>query len=298
MISRVLLPLDGTDSAVSLVPWLGFLLHQSHAETIVLRVVDVTAKGVLEGLAGVPAEMVHEAEQIVGNVVERLRAANVPARGLVESGKVTDRINDVVDQVSVSMIAMATRGRTGLDRWRKGSVTEAVLRTSQVPVLVLPWIDRAPPRDLAFEHLVVPVDGSDAALEIVPQLAELQRLFGSEITLISAVDNEEDNEKVRKAAGYVEVAKDVLQGHNLRCKAAIRQGDPAEAILAFCQESGADVIAMTTSGMSGIERMLLGSVTEKVLRHSTLPVLVVRDRASMAEQPASDRTPRSTRPPG
>ena len=81
---------------------------------------------------------------------------------------------------------------------------------------------------------------------------------------------------VRKAEEYLKKIEDQLKAKGFKVDAHVRYGDEAEEILDHISQKDVDLIAMTTHGRSGIKRFLLGSVAEKILRHSTKPIFLVR----------------------
>jgi nucleotide-binding universal stress UspA family protein len=174
---------------------------------------------------------------------------------------------------------MSTHGRTGLSRWVFGSVTEKVLRGSPVPVLAMPSFigmggDAFPTgaRELPFKKIIAPIAAAELSLEVLPSLAEFAGLFGAHVFLLNVCEEAQAAVPVHE----MRVAYDRLRKLGVKAEPLVKQGDAATQILEVCREKGADLIAMTTHGRSGIPRWMMGSVAEKVLRASNVPLLVVR----------------------
>ncbi len=143
-----------------------------------------------------------------------------------------------------------------------------------------------------FKHIVVPVDGSETAMQAVAKAAELAKAFDSKITLVSVVDNypftglggdyvfgqaEYLNAAKGNAQGALERAQAALTGYSLVCEQSVVEDHVIhDGILNTVQSTGADLIVMGSHGRHGIEKLLLGSVTLRVLGRSPVPVLVVR----------------------
>ena len=143
-----------------------------------------------------------------------------------------------------------------------------------------------------FKHIVVPVDGSDTAMRAVAKAAELAKAFDSKITLVSVVDNypftglggdyvfgqaEYLNAAKANAQSALERAHSALSGQSLVCEQSVVEDHVIhDGILNTVQAAGADLIVMGSHGRHGIEKLLLGSVTLRVLGRSPVPVLVVR----------------------
>lgn len=151
-----------------------------------------------------------------------------------------------------------------------------------------------------FEHLLVPLDQSVLAESALPYARALAERFGSRITLLSVISPpqtawvswmpdapefhiEAYRKTVRAAEVYLADLQRSLQAHGLTVGATTAEGESvADAILKVAAERDCSAIVMSTHGRSGVQRLLLGSVAERILRHAAVPVLLVR-RAAAAD---------------
>lgn len=262
MFERILIPLDGSPLAETILEDVARILHRRDAEVLLLRAV-----GYPVGRAGDP-EALAEAQAYARRMEERLAGQGARARGLVEIGSPAESILAAARREGADMIAMTTHGRSGLARWVFGSVAEKVIRASNVPVLVSRSFKGGRRRsgELAIRSILVPIDESELSLQVIPAAAELAKLFDSRVVIVNILE-----------LTPVRVAEDAARrfvGFGLDPEIRILEGDPAHTILDAARET--DLIAMCTHGRSGLSRWTLGSVTEKVLRHAEEPVLVVR----------------------
>jgi nucleotide-binding universal stress UspA family protein len=188
---------------------------------------------------------------------------------------------------------MATHGRSGAKRWLLGSVAEKVLRGTTNPLfLVRAAASKASPQRI-IDSIVVPLDGSPLAERILPTVSNWARALDVEVTLIRAFEfpasayygSEDDlpdydafREGARKeAADYLKEKEGALVREGVRTVSIqTLEGPAAVEIISFAQTAPRALIAMSTHGRSGVRRWMLGSVTEKVVRHGADPVLVVR----------------------
>jgi nucleotide-binding universal stress UspA family protein len=135
----------------------------------------------------------------------------------------------------------------------------------------------------------VALDGSPVAEAIVPFILEIAGPLDMEIVLVrvnrpvtpEVIEGSravfEDPEASRvDAEEYLAAVAVELRGKGVRVRTQVRRGQPAEEIVAAARETGADLIAMTTHGRSGLGRLLFGSVAEAALRESRLPVFLMR----------------------
>jgi nucleotide-binding universal stress UspA family protein len=143
-----------------------------------------------------------------------------------------------------------------------------------------------------FKQILVPVDGSSTALLALDKAIFLAKAFGSGITVIHVIDNYPfvgigadyalgQNEYLAAATTSANralaIAAEAVQAAGLTCQQKVIEGHVLhEGILEAATSLAADLIVMGSHGRHGIEKLLLGSVTQRVLSHTTLPVLVVR----------------------
>jgi nucleotide-binding universal stress UspA family protein len=211
-------------------------------------------------------------------------------------GLVADAILSCARDTGASLIVMTSHGRGPVHRAFLGSVTDEIVRSSPIPTLVTRPTEagtdsRAEP---ALSRLLVPLDGSPAAETVLGPAVELGRLLGAHFTLMQVI---EAAEAPRKGSGtaaeepQVQRARDYLAGVAWRLgKGSLDVGtrvvmgqQAAAAILSEAQ--GHDLIALATHGRGGWRRLLLGSVTDKVLRAASTPVLVFRPAETIAAMP-------------
>lgn len=132
-----------------------------------------------------------------------------------------------------------------------------------------------------YNKVLVPLDGSDIAEAILSQVEKLASKIGAQVILLevlpeSGVLPTTAHEEFSEARAYLDAIVQRLEGQGVKGTAAIRFGKPAEEIVDYAQTHDVDLIAMSTHGRSGVGRWVFGSVAEKVLRGTSLPILLVR----------------------
>jgi nucleotide-binding universal stress UspA family protein len=136
-----------------------------------------------------------------------------------------------------------------------------------------------------FEKILVPLDGSACAEDILPKVEKLATELKASIALLRVayahtfpgVDpTEAEVTVVREAEEYVHKIEERLKTKGFKVDSHVRYGDEAEEILDHAAQKDIDLIAMSTHGRGGVKRWLLGSVAEKLLRHSPKPIFLVR----------------------
>jgi len=135
------------------------------------------------------------------------------------------------------------------------------------------------------ERILVPLDGSECAEVVLPQVEKLAAALKAEIVFLrvalahtfpGADPTDAQVKVVREAEDYLQKWKERMSAKGLAAEVHVRYGNDAEEILDHAAQPDIDLIAMTTHGRSGVKRYLLGSVAEKVLRHSPKPVFLFR----------------------
>ena len=127
-----------------------------------------------------------------------------------------------------------------------------------------------------FRTLLVPINGSPPSSTAVPLAAILGRATGAEVLLLHVLEPGAGSEERALAVKHLAGVADELEASQLRAQTLVSQGDPAAQILQAAHEHHADLILMVTHGRTGWQRARLGSVTERVLRDSPVPVIALR----------------------
>jgi nucleotide-binding universal stress UspA family protein len=150
-----------------------------------------------------------------------------------------------------------------------------------------------------FQRIVVPLDGSTLAEQALPIAAHIARASGASLILLRVLITLADSdwrptrgipfdrrvitdEERAEAAAYLTQIEERTDLEGLGIVTVVAEGNAAEHILSLAQDQQADLIIMTSHGYTGFKRWVLGSVAEKVARHSTVPVLILRDTATLS----------------
>jgi len=295
-IETVLVATDGSDPADRAARHGIALAATTGADLHALAVVDEAARRVAEtALAESDADdvLTEAGEQAVASVADL--AADSPAAPSVTTavrpGTPHRVISEYADEHDVDVVVAGTEGRSGLDRVLLGSVAENVLRTSTRPVLVVPPGAGDPDADQTpYDELLVPTDGSDgaeAATEWAIGLAEhydapLHALFAADATPFPTTVRSQQLLDALDTAGNdaIEAVRQRGEAAGVDVVGAVGAGAPAPTILEFCEDEPIDLVVMGSHGRSGLDRFLLGSVTEHVVREGDVPVFCVPMRES------------------
>ncbi len=225
---------------------------------------------------------------------ERLQGegATVDARVLDDGARVTEGLVEYAGEVGADLIVMTSHGRSGLQRALWGSVADEMIRRTAVPVLVIhPDREEAPSATpLTVDHILVPLDGSPLAESVLGPTKELAAATGARITLTHVVPDlsylgprilgfrpDRLEPELDGALAYLEpLAADLRREGFDAAVHPVVGGEAAVSIASLAEELDAEVIAIATHGYGGAKRTLLGSVTDRLLAATNLPLLVVR----------------------
>jgi nucleotide-binding universal stress UspA family protein len=296
MFTKILIPLDGSKVAERVLPFAQILAGALKLPVELLEVVDISAMTahIANDKARYLDKMITEGERFSREYLEKTAAkfSGSQVSCTVQRGHAADLITERASAEPSTLIAMATHGRSGVNRWLLGSVAEKVLRGTKSPLfLVRAAFDNAPTA-VSLKTIVVPLDGSELAEAVLPTVTEVAKALNLEVVLCRAYElaasayygseaylpnYEEMTQQVRtEAEDYLREKAEALKGAGLaKVSVVVVEGSGAEQIIRYAREHHDALVAMSTHGRSGVGRWVLGSVTEKVVRHSDDPVLVV-----------------------
>lgn len=207
-------------------------------------------------------------------------------------GPIAEILEGYAQRNEIDLIVISSHGRGGLSRVSLGSVTDSLIRHTRIPVLVVkPAPSYLNPRAAdAFKRIIVPLDGSTLAEQILPRVGLLAKLEQSDVTLLHVLvpQNHWREERPDPTLPWwdreIEVSRAYLAGIAGRMR---RQGLPviteivvgenvSRAIGDYAGRERADLIAIATHGRGGLARMLRGSVADAVTRSSRTSMMVFR----------------------
>ena len=237
------------------------------------------------------------------------RASDVDVTVALESGPVADALEGYAKRNNIDLIVISSHGRGGFSRLSLGSVADALIRRTTIPVLIVkpPASYLNPQVRSAFRRIVVPLDGSDLAEQILEPVMTLAVLEDSELSLLSVVKRAEANTEgttakapwwekdVADAKAYLAKIAQGGRRRQLKVLSDVVVGeDIAQEIATYVSKEGADLIAIATHGRGGLSRMLHGSVADALTRATRSCVLVFHptavgviasgDQAALAEK--------------
>ena len=209
----------------------------------------------------------------------------VESKVVAAIGRPSEGIIEYADLHNCDLIAMATHDRNLLGQALRGSVTNAVIRSSPVPVIAITPEKQKGHLGQAVElsSVLVPLDGSPFAESVLPYVESLAERLGLEVVLVQALRSDEQ-EAAREASRYLENIAERLGGIGIKARWEVITGDAAQEIAKMAQQTPDTMIALASHSRSGISRWVTGSVAEELLRESGNPVLVISSKLAEGEE--------------
>ncbi len=282
MLERITVPLDGSELAEAVLPYVEYFAQVIGSEIDLIGV----------------SESQRDLDRLLKVYLDKLAAQmsgrGIKARAIILYGKPEEEIIDYSEKNNIGLIIMSARGRSGAKRWDMGSVVEKVSKASNTPLLVVkekPSADDVQANRLS-KKLMVPLDGSklgEAALPVVRALAGKTK---AEVVLMEVISptpsvmaaesyyatysNEIISAQHTEAENYLKGLAAKISAEGTKVSYRVEVGIPSERILETIEKEGINLVGMSTHGRTGIRRWVYGSIAGRILSSSPVPVLLVR----------------------
>ncbi|MBW1854722.1 MAG: universal stress protein [Deltaproteobacteria bacterium] len=308
MNKKIIVPLDGSRIAEGALPCAEEMGGRLAAEIILVGV----CHSKLDQMQNMRQSYLnHTAENVARRISETygIPRNKISVNDVMLFGKPANEIVAYTQKVDADLVIMTTHGYSGVERIALGSVADAVVRKVHKPVLLIRAKHGKPEvsQKEICTKVVIPLDGSklaEAALPVVETfMGDLASHHKVKAHLLHVLKPLPDQERLAKFEGknlynitdegihrlaqsvreHENMAHDYLShvGNKLCMKKGVdtdfdvRTGEPAEEIIKYAEEKGANTIVMSTHGLTGIDRWAMGSVTERILRRGHAAIMLV-----------------------
>lgn len=293
MYQKMLVPLDGSKTGEVVFPFVRELTFRLKLTTTCLHICESEED---EFYPMHKAYIKWVADSLKQQSAEAGREIDIHSE--VIYGDINEGILNYARENKSDFILMATHGRSGISRWVLGNAALKILRSADIPV----WLIRAGAPvgcDWPKMAVIVPLDGSKLAEDVLPHVSALAKQWGSadvEVILTNVCqvptmpsDFTDEMEKVwetkkreeasiarRESQGYLAGVVKRLADTGIKVKSQTLMGKVADEIVSYAAKTPYSVIAMSTHGRSGIGRWVYGSIAERILVGASSPILLVR----------------------
>jgi nucleotide-binding universal stress UspA family protein len=295
---RMLVPLDGSHLAESVLPVTQVMAGRLGATILLLHVLEHDAPQTIHGERHLTNLI--EAETYVRHVARGLESQGIQVETHIHPNpqeSVVESITEHAREHQADLVILATHGSGGMRDLLLGSIAQQVLKQGAVPVLLVkPAADGEPPRFLG-RNVLVPLDGTETHVEavlpiatevaqglgatlhlamVVPTLSTLSAERSASAILSPRASAEALDIREKDAAEYLGQIALSLRHRGRTVETRVLRGEPAEALLEAAQASRADLIVMSTHGRAGWAAFWSGSVGPRILARIEQPLLLVR----------------------
>jgi len=305
MFRRILVPLDGSRLAESVLPVALFFAEKFDATILLFHAIERDARETIHGERHLsePAEAEAYLDEITARLARRSTTLTMQSNVVIEKHVHTVQQADVARGIiehcakyQVDLVVLCVHGRGG---WRAvivGNIAQQVAARGTTPVLFVNPARALDTRAYECRKILLPLDGTPIHEPALPVAAEIARVCGAAVRLVSVVPTVSTLSAERAGAGMllpstmaevlelaqrgaVEYLQDVvkqLTAEGLPVTAEVARGDITPAILDAAKRASADLVVLATHGRTTMDAFWSGSVTPKVLAQSHVPVLLVR----------------------
>jgi nucleotide-binding universal stress UspA family protein len=236
--------------------------------------IDLTAVGDIHKALRRPGE------EILARANALAKKEGALIKTILEEGEIYDRLVDLAEAENCGVIIMGRRGMSSAGRSHIGSVTARVIGHSQRDVLVVPE-----GTGIGWKKILIATDGSRYSDLAAERAIDFAKSYGGSLAAVSVVDvpsefyaeaPEAVDNLIKSAKGFAAAVKEKAEIHSIPVSTFVGEGEAFGVITKVAGKENIDVIIMGSHGRTGLKRLLMGSVTEKVIGHAACPVLVIK----------------------
>jgi nucleotide-binding universal stress UspA family protein len=288
----IVLPLDGSSLSEGALPCAEAFARATGASLLLITVwegIDTSLSRERELLERVFSKEEHDHREYLSRVAQGLEQSGLHVETEFLIGQPADEILRVVGEREPRLLVLATHGRSGLSRWRYGSVASRLVREAPVPTVVAGPNVLEQQRPRAIRRILLPLDGSPFAEAALPVAEELAASFDAELVLARVLDPfgyygipdldvaQLDRALSAAAEEYLQKVRERIRGKR-PVEVYLQSGTAAEALIDLVDGQNIDLVVMTSHTRAGFARAMLGSVADRMLQCNA-PVLLVRPEA-------------------
>ncbi len=281
MFDRIVVAVDGSEPSLRALRE-SFRLARAEKGSVIAVSVMPPYDGELPlvGVKNVGATLREPYEKALAQSEKLARAEGVRIYPVLEQGEPHERIAELAEAERCNLIVVGVRGFNPTEKVLLGSMAARIIGYSRTNVLILPR-----EAEIRWDHVIVTIDGSEPGRTALRPAFYLQNSYGTKVTLLTVANVPSHLYGVDPmvAEGFIGEARKVLEraateatAMGIHAESYLGEGDPADVITEFAQKEHADLILMGSHGRTGLGRLLMGSVAERVIGHSLCPVLITR----------------------
>jgi nucleotide-binding universal stress UspA family protein len=315
MFDPILVPLDGSLIAECVLPHTGAMARAFDAKIVLLRMMDrsqAIEKGQLFDLVNWQINKTR-ANLYLEKTKNRLHESGLQVETTVLEGLVADSITDYAQNRGVKLIILSSHGRSGLSQWGISSITQKIIFSAPTSVLIIRAHQPAASdlEELRYTQIMVPLDGSRRAENVLPMVTVLARYHRSQIHIVHVVKTPEMARQMPLVQEDVDLSDRIVARNReeaIRYLDQVRTHSPLEgidvqthlltsdnaaaALHELTEQAHIDLVALSAHGYSGNNQWPYGSMVNNFILYSKVPLLVIQDLPAKEETPVVEIIPR------
>ncbi len=310
MFDTILVPLDGSQLADCVLPHVAAIARPFDAEITLLRMLEKNQAGVSAQLFDLVNWQINKTRSALylDKIHAHFQKLSIRTRMVVQEGLVADGITEYAQNQGMKLIVLSSHGRNGLTQWGISSVTQKIILSAQTSLLIIRAHQYGSLLEAPFyRHILVPLDGSQRAENVLPIVTQLAHFHKSQVHLVQVVqtpemarqmppareDIELSNRIVARnqeeAERYLEQLKSRSYLEGLAIKTHLLTGENAAVALhQLVDQESIDMVALSAHGYSGNHQWPYGSMVNNFILYGRVPLLIVQDLPAKQEPPTVD----------
>lgn len=275
---KIVVPLDGSSLAEQVIAIARSFAREYGAE---LEIVSVENKELEEDQHLTSAERDEyrtELQKYIGLVSKLIRDDGLKVETHMRKGEPSTEIDLVSRETNADLIIMTTRGKFEFGQLISRSMAQRVIQKTSTPTLLIRPTNNWRSRRSEFKRILVALDGSEASEQVLPYIRAFANQFNSKVILFSVPEGSESEGYSETIKSYLDGIANTLKEEDLNVSTYVTGSGPARTILAVSEEERIDLIMMSSHGRGGVDRsekILIGSVAEKVVAATMCPVFLL-----------------------
>lgn len=278
--NKLLVAMDGSEASKNALRQ-AFKLAFDEKKWITVAAINPPYQGDLDliGISNIKELLKGKGEEILEEAQKIAKEERASIKTRLETGEPYEKIIEIAEEEQCELIVMGRRGLTGFERALMGSVTAKVIGCFKGRTLIVPN-----DTTVGWKKILVASDGSKFSEDAVYEAINYAKSYGGSLSIINVVYTNDEvmatapslvDNMVQKAKEHLESLKALAQAENIDADVFVREGEPYQGITDVARELGADTIVIGSRGKTALKRILIGSVTSRVIGMAPCPVLVV-----------------------
>ncbi|UCH58482.1 MAG: universal stress protein, partial [Anaerolineales bacterium] len=284
-IKNVAVLLDGSFYAAQALPLAKVISRATGAQMTLLSSVKDHTPALQEQFEATKATR----EAYLQEVVSELETQGYAVKYTLRPGHIADATRGLIEENGIDLVITTTRGKSGAHHWLTGGVSAKLVRTIDIPILLVQALDEGNGAEPKIERIMAALDGSIYSENVLPYARAISKAFGSELILMSvpAVPGVESyraaadvvetirSKAVENMQKFLEAVARSLREDGLNVRTLVTGSMPARTIIEAAEQEEADMIMLTSRGRGGLALLMMGSVAQRVVQNTPGPIFMV-----------------------